>query len=175
MDDFLVPILWQLKRELKKGRAFDGWSEGVIKFAPTYKYEFNSGKYIEDDLKGGRRNPAWYGHKTPYMDGSLLASIVALSDNVNCPCLFCFRCDRILSFGTGMKLLSYRRSELKLSDHRPVTATFMAEVEVFSHRKLQKALTLTDAEIEDGEILSDIDIAIGMGRLRLGEVCFTDL
>nr|AIZ68186.1 type I inositol 1,4,5-trisphosphate 5-phosphatase 1-like isoform X4 [Albuca bracteata] len=126
----------QLKHEFKKGRAFDGWSEGIIKFPPTYKYEFNSEKYIRDDLKGGRRTPAW--------------------------------CDRILSYGTGMKLLSYRRSELKLSDHRPVTATFMAEVEVFSHRKLQKALTLTNAEIEDGEIISDIDIA-GTGRLRLGE------
>lgn len=128
----------QLKQELKKGRAFDGWSEGVIKFLPTYKYEFNSEKYIRDDLKGGRRTPAW--------------------------------CDRILSFGTGMKLLNYRRSELKLSDHRPVTATFMVEVEVFSHRKLQKALTLTDAEVEDGDIISDIDIAAGMGRLRLEEI-----
>ncbi|ONK80841.1 uncharacterized protein A4U43_C01F22380, partial [Asparagus officinalis] len=127
----------QLKRELKKGRAFDGWCEGIIKFPPTYKYEFNSEKYIKDDLKGGRRTPAW--------------------------------CDRILTFGTGMKLLSYKRSELKLSDHRPVTATFMTEVEVFSHRKLQKALTLTDAEVEDGDIISDINIASGMGRLGLGE------
>nr|XP_019705066.1 type I inositol polyphosphate 5-phosphatase 1 [Elaeis guineensis] len=123
----------QLKRELKKGCAFDGWSEGVINFPPTYKYEFNSEKYIGEDQKGGRRTPAW--------------------------------CDRILSFGKGVKLLSYQRSELKLSDHRPVTAIFTAEVEVFSHRKLQKALTLTDAEMEDGEILSDIDFGGGMGRV----------
>ncbi|XP_008793481.2 type IV inositol polyphosphate 5-phosphatase 3 isoform X2 [Phoenix dactylifera] len=123
----------QLKRELKKGRAFDGWSEGVINFPPTYKYEFNSEKYIGEDQKGRRRTPAW--------------------------------CDRILSFGKGVKLLSYQRSELKLSDHRPVTAIFMAEVEVFCHRKLQKALILTDAEIGDGEILSDIDFEVGMGRV----------
>lgn len=82
----------------------------------------------------------------------------------------CYRCDRILSFGAGMKLLNYRRSELKLSDHRPVTATFMAEVEVFSHRKLQKALTLTDAEIEERDLISDMDLA-GISHLRLGEVC----
>lgn len=63
-------------------------------------------------------------------------------------------------------MLSYQRSELKLSDHRPVTAIFMAEVEVFSHRKLQKALTLTDAEMEDGEILSDIDFEVEMGHVR---------
>ena len=74
-----------------------------------------------------------------------------------------------------MKLLNYRRSELKLSDHRPVIATFTAEVGVFSHRKPQKALTLTDAEVEDREILSDIDITTGMGCLRLGEVCIGEI
>ncbi|XP_072965399.1 type IV inositol polyphosphate 5-phosphatase 3-like isoform X3 [Typha angustifolia] len=122
----------QLKRELKKGRAFDGWSEGVINFPPTYKYEINSDKYIGDDQRGSRRSPAW--------------------------------CDRILSFGKGVKLLNYRRVELKLSDHRPVNAIFMAEVEIFCHRKLQKALTLTDAEIEDGEIMSDLDPDIVTGH-----------
>ncbi|CAA0830120.1 DNAse I-like superfamily protein [Striga hermonthica] len=61
-------------------------------------------------------------------------------------------CDRILSFGIGMKLVSYRRSELKLSDHRPVTATYLVEVEVFSPRKLQRALTFTDAEIEEQDV-----------------------
>uniref|UniRef100_A0A0D9WJ31 Inositol polyphosphate-related phosphatase domain-containing protein n=1 Tax=Leersia perrieri TaxID=77586 RepID=A0A0D9WJ31_9ORYZ len=52
-------------------------------------------------------------------------------------------CDRILSRGKGI-----RRGELKLSDHRPVTAVYMTDVEVLCHRKLQKALTFTDAEVE---------------------------
>lgn len=111
----------QLKRELRKGRAFDGWSEGVLEFAPTYKYEIGSGKYIGDDQRGGRRTPAW--------------------------------CDRVLSFGKGVRLLSYGRSELALSDHMPVAATYAAEVEVFCGRKLQRALTLTDAEVETGEVV----------------------
>lgn len=51
-----------------------------------------------------------------------------------------------------------------LSDHRPVTALFMVEVEEFCPRKLQKALTFTDAEIEDEEIGG------GISSLRLGEV-----
>ncbi|KAK2404340.1 type IV inositol polyphosphate 5-phosphatase [Trifolium repens] len=38
-------------------------------------------------------------------------------------------CDRILSYGNGMKLLSYKRSELKFSDHRPVTSTYLTELE----------------------------------------------
>ncbi|GJN15061.1 hypothetical protein PR202_gb01949 [Eleusine coracana subsp. coracana] len=49
-------------------------------------------------------------------------------------------CDRILSHGKGIKLLSYKRSELTFSDHRPVTAVYMVETEVLRHRKLQRAL-----------------------------------
>ncbi|XP_042495335.1 type IV inositol polyphosphate 5-phosphatase 3-like isoform X2 [Macadamia integrifolia] len=123
----------QLIRELRKGRAFDGWSEGTLNFPPTYKYEFNSEKYYGEDPKAGRRNPAWT--------------------------------DRILSFGNGMKLLNYKRAEHTLSDHRPVTAIYMAEVEEFCHRKLQKALTFTDAELED-EVIADMELDVGMSRLR---------
>ncbi|CAO2205347.1 unnamed protein product [Urochloa humidicola] len=117
----------QLKRELRKGRAFDGWTEGVLEFAPTYKYAAGSAaaKYVGDEHKGGRRTPAW--------------------------------CDRVLSYGKGLRLLGYRRSELALSDHRPVTATYAAEVEVFCSRKLQRALTLTDAEVEGGQVVPDLD------------------
>uniref|UniRef100_A0A0E0JEY5 Inositol polyphosphate-related phosphatase domain-containing protein n=1 Tax=Oryza punctata TaxID=4537 RepID=A0A0E0JEY5_ORYPU len=104
----------QLKRELRKGRAFDGWTEGVLEFAPTYKYELNSAK-----------------------------------------------CDRILSFGKGVKLMSYGRVELTMSDHRPVVATYAAEVEVFSSRKLQRALTLTDAEVEAGTVVAVPDHLAG--------------
>ncbi|KAI0493824.1 hypothetical protein KFK09_023949 [Dendrobium nobile] len=127
----------QLKKELKKGRAFDGWSEGIINFPPTYKYDLNSGKYIGVDPKVGRRTPAW--------------------------------CDRILSFGRGIRLLGYKRSELKLSDHRPVTATFMVDIEMLSRRKLQRALTFTNAEIEEGDDLTDEDVDDEMSPLRLGE------
>lgn len=114
----------QLVRELRKGRAFDGWSEGTLKFAPTYKYEINSDKYYGEDPKVGRRIPAW--------------------------------CDRILSYGKGMRQLSYRRTELKLSDHRPVTAVYMVEVEVFCPKKLQRALTFTNAEIEHEEAVAEM-------------------
>ncbi|KAG0485698.1 hypothetical protein HPP92_009777 [Vanilla planifolia] len=49
----------QLKEELKNGKAFDGWLEGVISFPPTYKYEINSDRYVGDDPNAGRRTPAW--------------------------------------------------------------------------------------------------------------------
>lgn len=81
-----------------------------------------------------------------------------------------FRCDRILSYGKGMRLISYWRKELKFSDHRPVTATYMAEVEVFSPKKLQRALTFTDAEIENEQIVPDMSIEVGMNGLKLEQV-----
>ncbi|XP_073356977.1 type I inositol polyphosphate 5-phosphatase 1 isoform X4 [Aegilops tauschii subsp. strangulata] len=58
-------------------------------------------------------------------------------------------CDRILSYGKGIRLDSYRRAELNLSDHRPVCAVYMTEVEVLCHRKFQKALTFTNLEVDD--------------------------
>nr|XP_027079702.1 type I inositol polyphosphate 5-phosphatase 2 isoform X1 [Coffea arabica]XP_027079703.1 type I inositol polyphosphate 5-phosphatase 2 isoform X1 [Coffea arabica] len=100
----------QLSKELRSGHVFDGWMEGVINFAPTYKYEFNSDRYVGEDPKEGekKRSPAW--------------------------------CDRILWLGKGIKQLSYKRTELKLSDHRPVSSMFSLEVEIFDHCKLHKAL-----------------------------------
>lgn len=59
---------------------------------------------------------------------------------------------------------------MKFSDHRPVTATYMAEVEVFSPKKLQRALTFTDAEIANEQIVPDMSIEVGMNGLKLEQV-----
>lgn len=69
-----------------------------------------------------------------------------------------------------MKLLSYKRSECKLSDHRPVTASYMVEVEVFSPRKLQRALTYTDAEIAQNDIVTEMELGDGRSQFLLEEV-----
>eukprot|EP01018_Ginkgo_biloba_P024282 Gb_26825 [translate_table: standard] len=129
----------QLRRELRKGRVFDGWFEGSIDFAPTYKYELNSDKYFGENAKAGekRRTPAW--------------------------------CDRILSFGKGIKQLSYMRVEIMLSDHRPVNASFLAELEIFSRRKLQRALTFTDAELEIDEFPSETETDVEIHRVGFKE------
>ncbi|KAG5228744.1 type inositol 1,4,5-trisphosphate phosphatase [Salix suchowensis] len=107
----------QLCKELRSGRVFEGWKEGVISFPPTYKYEINSDRYVGENPKESekKRSPAW--------------------------------CDRILWLGKGIKQLSYKRSELRLSDHRPVSSMFLVEVEVFNHRKLQKALNVNSAAV----------------------------
>uniref|UniRef100_A0A6N2K5H0 Inositol polyphosphate-related phosphatase domain-containing protein n=1 Tax=Salix viminalis TaxID=40686 RepID=A0A6N2K5H0_SALVM len=112
-----IHLVWQLCKELRSGRVFEGWKEGVISFPPTYKYEINSDRYVGENPKESekKRSPAW--------------------------------CDRILWLGKGIKQLSYKRSELRLSDHRPVSSMFLVEVEVFNHRKLQKALNVNSAAV----------------------------
>ncbi|KAJ4851490.1 hypothetical protein Tsubulata_026240 [Turnera subulata] len=94
----------QLKAELMNGRVFQGWKEGEIEFAPTYKYYPDSEMYYGCDQKrkgGKKRAPAW--------------------------------CDRVIWFGQGLKLNQYTRGESRLSDHRPVRAIFTTEVNVLGN------------------------------------------
>ncbi|CAK7324862.1 unnamed protein product [Dovyalis caffra] len=96
----------QLKAELMEGHVFQGWHEGMIEFAPTYKYYQNSKVYYGCDQKRKgkkKRAPAW--------------------------------CDRIIWFGKGLKQKEYSRGESRLSDHRPVRAIFIAETEVLSNSR----------------------------------------
>lgn len=91
----------ELRRE-QDGGVFQGWKEGSIVFAPTYKYSSSNCNRYSGGLpsKSGekQRTPAW--------------------------------CDRILWYGKGVKQLSYFRSESKFSDHRPVSALFSTQIEV---------------------------------------------
>ncbi|KAI4327243.1 hypothetical protein L6164_019728 [Bauhinia variegata] len=114
----------QLSKELRSGHVFDGWKEGLINFPPTYKYEINSDRYIGENPKEGEKR------RSPAW------------------------CDRILWLGKGTKQLSYRRAEIKLSDHRPVSSIFSVEVEVLDQRKLQRALNFTSAVVHPEEFIT---------------------
>ncbi|KAL3721696.1 hypothetical protein ACJRO7_034092 [Eucalyptus globulus] len=89
----------QLNIEREAGRVFNGFKEGRILFAPTYKYSHNSDSYAGETVKSKkkRRTPAW--------------------------------CDRILWSGNGIDQLSYIRGESRFSDHRPVCSVFAVLVE----------------------------------------------
>lgn len=51
----------------------------------------------------------------------------------------------------------------------------MAEVEVFSSRKLQRALTFTDAEVENEGVLANMGAEVGMSHLKIEQVSFLKL
>ncbi|KAM1614356.1 hypothetical protein ACFX13_023928 [Malus domestica] len=92
----------QLRMEREYGGAFQGWMEGALEFAPTYKYSSSNCNRYSGGLpsRSGekQRTPAW--------------------------------CDRIMWYGKGVTQLSYFRSESKFSDHRPVSALFATQVDV---------------------------------------------
>ncbi|XP_039068840.1 type IV inositol polyphosphate 5-phosphatase 9-like [Hibiscus syriacus] len=105
----------QLRMELMNGE-FKGWHEGLISFAPTYKYRPNSDVYhgcFHQSKKGEKkRAPAW--------------------------------CDRIIWYGTGLKQHVYTRGEENFSDHRPVKAIFTAEVGVLHSLKQFQSFFLSE-------------------------------
>ncbi|XWS76365.1 hypothetical protein CRYUN_Cryun01aG0170200 [Craigia yunnanensis] len=113
----------QLRVEQRRGRVFEGWSEGKIYFPPTYKYSNNSDRYAGEDRhpKEKRRTPAW--------------------------------CDRILWYGRGLYQLSYVRGESKFSDHRPVYSVFSVEVESINRSRIGKSMSCSSARIEVEELL----------------------
>ncbi|CAM6116533.1 unnamed protein product [Calypogeia fissa] len=102
----------QLKIEQNAGHVFDGWQEGPIYFPPTYKYNFNSDRYSGESGRSGEKR------RTPAW------------------------CDRILYLGRGLRKTRYIRTESRLSDHRPVSAVFVAEVERVSRHKLKRAVDI---------------------------------
>ncbi|XP_021852953.2 type I inositol polyphosphate 5-phosphatase 2 [Spinacia oleracea] len=116
----------QLSTELRSGHVFDGWKEGAITFPPTYKYEINSDRYVGENPKEGEKR------RSPAW------------------------CDRILWSGKGIKQHFYKRSEIKISDHRPVSSSFSIEVEALDPRKLQRTLHYNTAAIHP-EIFPDAD------------------
>ncbi|XP_060674186.1 type I inositol polyphosphate 5-phosphatase 2 isoform X2 [Ziziphus jujuba] len=115
----------QLSKELYGGHVFEGWKEGFIDFPPTYKYEINSDRYVGENPKEGEKR------RSPAW------------------------CDRILWLGKGIKQTSYKRAELRISDHRPVCSNFVVEVEVFDHRKLQRALNFNLAAVHPDIFLDE--------------------
>ncbi|KAI9178532.1 hypothetical protein LWI28_027592 [Acer negundo] len=106
----------QLIKEIRSGHVFDGWKEGIINFPPTYKFEINSDRYVGENPKEGEKR------RSPAW------------------------CDRILWFGKRIRQLSYNSSEMRLSDHRPVSSIWGTVAFI---RRLQVVLTEVRGEISD--------------------------
>lgn len=66
--------------------------------------------------------------------------------------------------------MEYVRGDLKLSDHRSVSATFMAEVEVVSHRKLKKACVYPKDLQVDTKVYLKFTPILAIDRMHSNEV-----
>ncbi|MES1916576.1 MAG: hypothetical protein MHM6MM_008391 [Cercozoa sp. M6MM] len=100
-DDIAELIKYdQLNQERRKQATFVGFSEGVLPFAPTYKYLPNTEKYDRGE-SGKKRVPAW------------------------CDRVLWRLSPKAIEQGAQVVQQWYRRSERPLtSDHRPVSALF---------------------------------------------------
>ncbi|OON22831.1 endonuclease/exonuclease/phosphatase family protein [Opisthorchis viverrini] len=111
----------QLTLERQAGSVFRGFDEGMIRFAPTYKYDLFCDDY---DTSEKARSPAWTDRvlwrrirlRFPKLgeDGLLVTSPDSVED---------------YPWNPG-RLLIYNRAELKTSDHRPVGAIFDIDIHV---------------------------------------------
>lgn len=82
------------------------------------------------------------------------------------------RCDRILYLGKALRELSYIRTESRLSDHRPVSAVFVAEVERLSRHKLKRAVTFAKPvhSIQSEDISPHLSSLRGLHKIPIDEV-----
>lgn len=103
----------QLSQERAAGRAFAGYGEGAVAFAPTYKFDRGEGDAYDTSEK--RRVPSW-------------------TDRI----LF-----RPAADPAALELLHYGSvPELRSSDHRAVTATFRVALRA-SHVRTMTGSTVT--------------------------------
>lgn len=120
----------QLLKETKHNRGFRlrDFTEPQITFAPTYKYDRRTDTY---DSSAKRRVPAW--------------------------------CDRVLfkvreKEGGRVEVLHYRRYEVNVSDHRPVSAAFRVRVKRVDIAKRERVKR--DVEVmwssKSVEVLADV-------------------
>ena len=97
----------QLNIEREKGNVFQGFSEGELLFAPTYKYQPNTNQYdTRPDKK--IRTPAW-------------------CDRI----LYKIKNKKFLN----VKQINYFRSDLLPSDHKPVGSYFECKLRVIINEK----------------------------------------
>ena len=90
-----------VSRRRSPGFRLRAFTESMITFEPTYKYDVGSDRY---DTSEKHRTPAW--------------------------------CDRILYRGAGrIKQIQYRRHEIRVSDHRPVSGTFKMRIKTIKPEK----------------------------------------
>jgi hypothetical protein len=115
----------QLLREFKfkPGFRLRGFSEGLITFKPTYKYDLHSEHY---DSSEKQRSPAWCDRILWRFNGSS-GGLVAGSAN-------------------RVQQLHYKRYEANVSDHRPISAAFNISVKKYDYERREKSKLVVQAQ-----------------------------
>lgn len=127
----------QLRREREYGGVFQGWEEGAIEFAPTYKYSSsNCNRYsggIPSKSGEKQRTPAWYG--LSLLSYEIISNKEPLCD-LKIKYCFCFCINRFIEFYPSSKLIylphdpsrymSYSTTFLEEKDKDEKTSFFLS-------------------------------------------------
>jgi len=153
----------QLVLEQAAGRAFVGWTEAPVTFLPTYKYrpgtnQFSGGGDADDEDDGS--DPA----------GDAIKVSKKEEKKKRTPAW----CDRILWRGWDIQQLSYDRSELTQSDHKPVRSKFQIVARELQPERLQAVLLEHRRRLDFQEMASQPrctleNPTVDVGDLRYGE------
>ncbi|GJQ13577.1 hypothetical protein GpartN1_g5368.t1 [Galdieria partita] len=133
----------QLNLARKAKAVFQGFEEGVLNFAPTYKHEPFGDGYEEREEGGLKRTPAW-----------------------------CDRVLWKAKQSSNIRQLAYQRHELYSSDHRPVLALFEAKFRRTNKNKKNQVIAEVQRMLEQRENELRPQIALSCQDISLGLVEF---
>lgn len=146
----------ELRQEISKGEAFDGFCEGAISFTPTYKFVVGTNSYVRGP---GARAPAWTdrilykcwrpGYTTDTQEDlsfweriKLLIFGKQVANRIEDPC-----------DGSRDNMLVQQRyssfPELSCSDHKPVSSRFVVSALSFDREKLNRIAKDTISQASD--------------------------
>lgn len=185
----------QLRSAREKGEVFQGFEEGTLNFAPTYKLSRKSSEYEKKEIDGEMkvaRTPSWT-DRVLWRDrtssnlravGTGACASVRTKNSLfskrSLPGRLGIKTDpSTLSNADGsIKLLHYQRVELLSSDHRPVFADFVLDFRIIDIKKrndvvrqLHKDLSRREAALRP--LLSLSVVEVNFGVVKYGEIVST--
>ena len=149
----------QLVLEQAAGRAFVGWTEAPVTFLPTYKYrpgtnQYSGGGDVDDDDE----------------DGGDVKVSKKEEKKKRAPAW----CDRILWRGWDITQLSYDRSELVQSDHKPVRSKFSIVARELQPERLQEVLLEHRRRMDFQEMASQPRCTLENPVVDVGELWYAE-
>ena len=141
----------QLSLERAAGKAFVGWTEAPVAFAPTYKYRPGTHTYSGAGDADEEHETAARG------DGARPAVSQKEEKKKRTPAW----CDRVLWRGRDVTQTSYGATRaLTHSDHKPVFSSFIVTARRLCPSKLQTVLQETRRELDAKEMASQPRCAV---------------
>eukprot|EP00958_Prasinococcus_capsulatus_P018890 scaffold2261_cov405-Prasinococcus_capsulatus_cf.AAC.21 len=131
----------QLQVQKAAGMVFQGWNEGPIDFQPTYRFRIGQDTYCGDGT-----GPEGEKKRRPAW------------------------CDRILYRGREIEQLTYSMTDVRSSDHRPVSSVFLASLKEIIPHKLEDVRHELRRKLDHYEMTIQPQCSVEPVLVEIGEV-----